>query len=393
MKKIWLLLLLMTGMAQAQVRYDSNLFTAGTNVPIGAQAPMFTVPYAKVYICTSSTCPANLAAIYTDQGLSQPITQPIVADAQGRYGFWTASGTYFYQACPPSGTLPCSTGYLTLGGGGSSGAGVSSLNSLQGAVTLACAAPLSCSSSGNTITISQSGAFSITSFTGCSSNEIGTAITNPTFSAAYSTTPSSAQITNTASISSPFTLTSPFNSATIPGTFSYSSATNVTFTLSAIQGSTQSANCVDSWNPAIFSGVGTAGATLSVSASGASAILSTGDILPRFQLGAEVAGGVGVGTTFNVTPSGQVVYLLLLGGSHTFIDNNSGFPFAMNAPITVSFVNAHGVTVVMYLYQSTNTLYGSFAPRVASYLLIPVLKWPTKTAPALDYADDEAIAA
>lgn len=362
MKKIWLLLLLMTGMAQAQVRYDSNLFTAGTNVPIGAQAPMFTVPYAKVYICTNSTCPTNLAPIYTDQGLSQPITQPIVADAQGRYGFWTAAGTYFYQACAPSGTLPCSTGYLTLGGGGSIGAGVSSLNSLSGALTLTCSAPLTCTNVGNNINIAQGGSFSITSFTGCSAMEIGTSVTNPTFAAAYSVTPASAQITNTAGIGSPAILSSPFNSGTVTGTFSYSSTASVTFTLQAIQGTTQTSSCTDSWNPAIFSGVGTAGATLSVSASGSTAILSTGAVLPRFQLGAEAVGQ----TLGSLSPSGQAVYLLLLGGTHTFVDANTGFPFAFNAPITVTFVNAHGVTVTMYLYQSTNSLSGTFAPKVAS---------------------------
>jgi hypothetical protein len=55
-----------------------------------------------------------------------------------------------------------------------------------------------------------------------------------------------------------------------------------------------------------------------------------------------------------------------LGGSHTFIDAGTGFPFAFNPPITVTFVNEFGVTVTMYLYQSTNPLYGTYTPKVAS---------------------------
>jgi hypothetical protein len=66
------------------------------------------------------------------------------------------------------------------------------------------------------------------------------------------------------------------------------------------------------------------------------------------------------------TPSGQAIYLLLTGGSHTFTDNNTGFPMAFNAPITVTFTNVNGVTVMMYLYQTTNSLYANFAPKVAS---------------------------
>jgi hypothetical protein len=58
--------------------------------------------------------------------------------------------------------------------------------------------------------------------------------------------------------------------------------------------------------------------------------------------------------------------LLLTGGSHTFVDNNTGFPFAFNAPTSVSFVNAQGVTVSMFLYQSTNALFGNYAPKVVS---------------------------
>jgi hypothetical protein len=115
------------------------------------------------------------------------------------------------------------------------------------------------------------------------------------------------------------------------------------------------------WGYEIFGGVGAAGATSSVTASGTTAVLSNSDVLPRLQIGAETVGE----TLGPFSPSGQVIYLLLTGGSHTFKDANTGFPFAFNAPITVSFVNAQGVPITMYLYES-NALYGNYAPEIVS---------------------------
>jgi hypothetical protein len=99
-----------------------------------------------------------------------------------------------------------------------------------------------------------------------------------------------------------------------------------------------------------------------VTASGTTAILSTSDVIASAQLGAET-----VGQSFGpFAPSGQKIYLLLIGGSHTFIDAGTGFPFAFNTPTTVTFVNQYGVSITMYLYQSTNLLYGIYTPKVAS---------------------------
>jgi hypothetical protein len=113
--------------------------------------------------------------------------------------------------------------------------------------------------------------------------------------------------------------------------------------------------------------VGTAGATSTVTASGTTAVLSNGNILSRIQLGAEVAGSTcPPATCFTSNPSNQVIYLLLTGGSHTFTDNSTGFPVPMNAPITVSFLNANGVTVTMYLYSTQYAVYGPSTIRVQS---------------------------
>jgi hypothetical protein len=48
------------------------------------------------------------------------------------------------------------------------------------------------------------------------------------------------------------------------------------------------------------------------------------------------------------------------------VDANTGFPFAIDAPFLVHFVNAHGVTVSMYMYRSTNPLSGNFQPKVVT---------------------------
>lgn len=205
--------------------------------------------------------------------------------------------------------------------------------------------------------------FSILSFTGCNGTvELGFHVVNPTCAATYSATPSSANITNTDGISSPTNLTSPFTSQTITANFSHTAIATNTFTLTAIGTSTQTAAQAYQWQPRIFGGLGSAGATSTVTASGTNAILSTSNTIGTLQLGAE-----SIGSVFGpFAPSGQKIYLLLIGGSHTFVDTGTGFPFAFNTAVAVSFTNANGVVVSMFLYQSTNNLTGTFNIRVAS---------------------------
>jgi len=207
--------------------------------------------------------------------------------------------------------------------------------------------------------------FSINSFTGGQTVEIGTTITNPTFNATYNTTPTSANITNTVNINSPFTLTTPFASATITGAFSAPASQTsyaITFTLQAILTSAKTANQSLSYLSRNFGGVGTPGASASVTAAGNNAILSTSNTINSLGLFSS-----DVGQVFGpFSPSGQVVYLLLLGGSHTFKDNNTGFSFPFNTPTPVSFINQHGYTVQMYLYQSSSVLSATYSILVVS---------------------------
>ena len=288
-----------------------------------------------------------------------------------------------FVGTPPSGSCPTNNqaAFLTSGGmpypeyicasnvwvltGNAGASGIVTINGQTGpAFTIACGSGLTCTLGTNSITVSLTSAFTITSFTGCSGSlELGQTVTNPTCAATYSGTPASASITNTDSIDSPLVLVSPFTSGTIVGSFYHATVTTTTITLTAIGASTQTATQTYTWKPRIFSGVGTIGASSTATASGTTAVLSNGTVLASAGLGAEA-----IGQTFGpYAPVGQAVYLLLTGGSHTFTDACSGFPFAFNAPLTVTFVNNFGVTTTMYLYQSTNSLTGScFSPKVAS---------------------------
>jgi hypothetical protein len=245
--------------------------------------------------------------------------------------------------------------------------GVVSLNSLSGVLTLAVGTGLTISQSGSTITINLSAPttpLTISSFSGGGSYELGYSLVNPAFTASYSGGPAtSANITNTDAIASPTTLTTPFTSGTVTGTFTHSTVTTTTFTLHASDGTNNpTATASATWNPRIFSGTGAAGGATGATASGTSAVL-VGDTgtLPSFQLGAET-----VGTTFPFTGlTGQYVYMLLTGAGHTFIDANTGFPFAVTS-LTITFTNQYGAAFSMTFYISINPLTGAFSPRVAT---------------------------
>jgi hypothetical protein len=352
---------LLLGSASAQgVRVDSNVFTAATNVPVGAQAPMYTLPYARISICNapSSGAPCNnYASVYSDQALTMQISQPLTADPQGRFGFWIAPGTYNYSVVTAAGTL-AGTYYLNAATGGSStptyltaGSGIT----ITGSGT-----------SGSPYVISvytPPPSLTITSFTGGQTLEIGASVANPTFAASYSATPTSASIANTDGIGSPATCTTPFTSCVVSGTFSHNTNATTTFTLTASNGtSSPTATQQFQWLTRTFGGVGPDGATSTVTASGTTAVLSNSAVLATVNLGTS-----DIGNTYGpFTTSSNRVYLLLQGGAHTFIDPGTGFPFAMNSPVAVTFVNAQGVTVSMYLYESANDLIGTYSVKVAS---------------------------
>lgn len=201
--------------------------------------------------------------------------------------------------------------------------------------------------------------FSINSFVGNSVVEIGVTVANPSFTASYSSTPSSANITNTDGINSPFALTTPFTSATITGSFVHTSAATATFTLTAISSSTRTATQTIQWQFLTFGGVGTPGATGATAGSNTAVLVGA--------TGTLASGGLSNQPVYGpYSPSAQKVYVLMVGGSHTFKDAATGFAFAFNAPTSVSFVNQNGSTVAMFLYESTNTLSGTYSIQVVN---------------------------
>lgn len=302
-----------------------------------------------------SACPTGSQVVLNGSGACVSS-----ADPYGNMGAWFLPGQYMASIMGGGRSYNY---YFTISGSGGA-TGVTALNSLTGAVTLAVGSGLTLTPSGNTLTIGLASGFSINSFTGCGGAlELGQTVTNPTCSATYTGTPTGANITNTDAIDSPLVLSTPFTSGTIVGSFHHTAIATTTVQLTAIGASTQTANQTYTWNPRIFAGLGTGGATSTVTASGTNAVLSTTDVLPSAGLGAET-----IGQNFGpYAPSGQVIYLLLTGGSHTFTDLCTGFPFAFNSPITVTFVNQFSVSTTMYLYQSTNSLTGAcFEPHIVS---------------------------
>ena len=206
--------------------------------------------------------------------------------------------------------------------------------------------------------------FSITGFSGGSVVECGTTVINPAFTASYSSLPASANIINTDNISSPLTLSSPFTSGTVVGSFTHSTVnSSVTFTLTAVKGVTRTATTTITYEARSFGGVGSAGAA-SATASGSTAVLNGG----LGTLADEGLHGSDVGQVYGVfSPTAQSIYLLLphTASPHTFKDNN-GFTFAMNSPTTFSFTNQLGAIISMDLYQSTNVLSTPFSILVAT---------------------------
>jgi hypothetical protein len=189
-----------------------------------------------------------------------------------------------------------------------------------------------------------------TGYAGITAVSGGVSYTNPS-------TPTSASVSDGTNTD---TLTTPFTSWGFSNTYT----TNTTFTLTTT-GASQTINRTQSlvFLPRVFGGVGTAGAT-GATASGTSAVLvgATGTLASAGLSASQV------GQTFGpYSPSGQKVYLLLIGCGHTtFKDVLTGFAFIMNAGTPFTFVNANGSSITMCDYESVNTLTGSYEPQAVN---------------------------
>jgi hypothetical protein len=113
------------------ILYTNHAWTAATNVPVGAQAPILSVPNALVTVCVLASSPCTSVPIYSDVGLTLSIAQPLVTDRQGNFTFYVATGTYSFTVTSVTGkflgTYPMALG----GGGGGSGTPAGPTTSLQ----------------------------------------------------------------------------------------------------------------------------------------------------------------------------------------------------------------------------------------------------------------------
>lgn len=125
MKKLLLVCAFMASFCHAQlVRFDSNITTSAKNVPVGAQAPVMTLPYAIITVCgdpaVGTPC-TNTVPIFKDQAGTIPMDNPFTADAQGRFGFSNAGGNLWYSIQTPGSTPTggyIGTYSINLSGGG-----------------------------------------------------------------------------------------------------------------------------------------------------------------------------------------------------------------------------------------------------------------------------------
>lgn len=329
---------------------------------------------ATVRVCqpgaTGQPC-TPLEVLYTNQNFTQvqPFN-PLTTDSYGNYTFCAKDSTVYLETTY-KGTVKIQPTYViaSSGGGGGTGGGIQTINSNSNPnQVITQGSGINVASSGGTTTISATGGGG-----GGGSVLLASLTLNPTTVAGGNTSagivtltaPAPAGGVNVSLSSSNTGVAQPGSSANVSGgsttgtfnvaTTAVGSDTNVT--ISGTLGLTQSANLLVTAPPPppqpIYGGVGAAGANGTVVLNGTNVTLSTGDVIPQLQTTPEQPGN-----SWSFSPNNQVIYLLLVGGSHTFVDQN-GFLFVMNAPIAA---NLGGRS--MFLYQSTNALVGPFTVRV-----------------------------
>ena len=93
--------------SRAQGMYFSSIALSVTSLPgtpQGLSNVVVPIPNASVYVCTGTyvgaACSASVgtkATLWSCAALSGcPVTQPVVADVYGNFGFWAAPGSYYY---------------------------------------------------------------------------------------------------------------------------------------------------------------------------------------------------------------------------------------------------------------------------------------------------------
>lgn len=118
MKRLLILALLCVP-AFGQSWYGNNAYTT---TYINGTRVVNVIPGVKVRICSNVSGACQEETVYSDQAMSDPITQPMPVDGQGNFGFWISDGTYSYRILNSQGVQI--QGYPFTVGGGSGGTSV-----------------------------------------------------------------------------------------------------------------------------------------------------------------------------------------------------------------------------------------------------------------------------
>jgi hypothetical protein len=110
LKTLLALLLTTSCLAQGGHRL-SQVITRGPGIAANV------VPFATVNVCVAGTFCNTLQPVFSDLALTQPLTQPVVADAGGNFDYYVADGCHDEQYSAP--TLGVITRYNVCTGGGS----------------------------------------------------------------------------------------------------------------------------------------------------------------------------------------------------------------------------------------------------------------------------------
>ncbi len=125
-----LMLLLASSLAFGQGTYYQNV--ASTASYINGTHVMTVIDGATVQVCTQLTGTCTQVAVYSDQALTVPLTQPFATDFYGNFGFWVSSGNFAYRLFDKKGLL---IGAFPFSAGGSGGSGGTLAGDVSGPAT------------------------------------------------------------------------------------------------------------------------------------------------------------------------------------------------------------------------------------------------------------------
>lgn len=104
---------------------DAGVHRIGVALSRGNGVQANIVPFASIQVCVAGTFCAELAPVFSDLALTQPLQQPVVADASGNYDYYFAAGCVDEQlSTPGKGNQTTYNVCLFAGGNGVTSAGL-----------------------------------------------------------------------------------------------------------------------------------------------------------------------------------------------------------------------------------------------------------------------------